>query len=150
MFFPRQVLEWRLAQVTTVCFLTAQLEELAVPVQSLEGQRTSFLARMLCELSLLDYQMLREHRPSLLATAAIVLASVLVAQRTPDVDWLARVAGVDLAAASCPLNAAIAALRNVHIRAHGMIDNVVVFDKYRLAENLSVAVIAPAPFDLQL
>ena len=46
-----RALEWRLAQVTAVCFLNSQLHDFAP-----QSARVACLARLLCELSLIDYQ----------------------------------------------------------------------------------------------
>lgn len=90
-----QLLGWRLAQVTSVCFVDAMLEEGAVDLQGRqvvwqgadERQRARLVAHMLCEASLVDYSSLRRFSPSLIAVAALAVAVATVHNRPADEEF---------------------------------------------------------------
>ncbi len=153
----KKLLEWRLAQVTCICFLDAMVEEwheAKVFGNVVEKERTRLLGHMFCELSLNDYSLLRRFRPSEFAAASVALAFAVV-RESKRRTWQLRDTPLKNLGREELARAHLAAeeLQVLHTRLHANENKgsfSVVRDKYTMPEKYAVAELTTLSYNLVL
>lgn len=112
--------------------------------------RCATMSKLLAQLSLINYDVLRAHRPSVLAVAAQCLALHLIAHCLPEVAYVTEKVGGRTADAVAEVNAALMDLHVLHDRAARGVEYSAVMETFRMHDEFNLTSIAPSAVLFQL